>query len=494
MSASSCPICLEGYQRDHNPPLSLAPCGHVVCDPCWRQWSRQHRVSRPTCPHCRVPVTNALPNRDLLDLLETINRGEPANTATATTAHDGGVAPTTPPTAVPPQRSSVGSVLEGLFAGTQKRRDQEILSDRCHAVFYVLDNSGSMQSHDGKRFIDREDGTVGRAGCTRWTEMATKMTDIVEYNCRRGIKAAYYLLNPRRPAAGWIEDVDFVVIDPLVDPTHVTDARRQTLLGTLLNPGQIRSSTPLHVITEHFTQQLRHFVGTEDYVHTPICYNIMTDGEPDDKRRFEASLRTLTSKYHVFLVVNLCTDNDDVVEYYNDLDRKLGSELSGMDVIDDLLSEQQEITNAGNRFFVYSKEIHTCRMAGCYSIAADLLDEATLPIHYMALFCKDVVATPATDRDTVPHWSDTDAFIAHLERGNRKVYDIATRTFRHQLDISAVKHAIWLENTKRHYKELSARLWARYKMYIIAALVLLMALVYNMAMKLTPVDVNSRRR
>ena len=202
-----------------------------------------------------------------------------------------------------------------------------------------------------------------------------------------------------------------------------------------------------------------------------------------------------------------------------------------------------------------------------YSIAADLLDEATLPIHYMALFCKDVVATPATDRDTVPHWSDTDAFIAHLERGNRKVYDIATRTFRHQLDISAVKHAIWLENTKRHYKEvrarwasagcgtmpvlglwgvtrgschtstgafcslvgvicrldghrahffftltcsrsplghltfswhslyqLSARLWARYKMYIIAALVLLMALVYNMAMKLTPVDVNSRRR
>ena len=36
------------------------------------------------------------------------------------------------------------------------------------------------------------------------------------------------------------------------------------------------------------------------------------------------------------------TENDNVVEYYNNLDRKIGKELSGMDVIDDLESEQKE--------------------------------------------------------------------------------------------------------------------------------------------------------
>ena len=111
-------------------------------------------------------------------------------------------------------------------------------------------------------------------------------------------------------------------LTPCPHPSFRPDA--ETLLDTLLNSRQIRSTTPLHVITEHFTDQLRHFAGTDDYVHTPICYNIMTDGEPDDKHRFERSLRTLTSKYHVFLCVNLCTDNDDVADYYNDLDRKLG--------------------------------------------------------------------------------------------------------------------------------------------------------------------------
>ena len=41
----------------------------------------------------------------------------------------------------------------------------------------------------------------------------------------------------------------------------------------------------------------------------------------------------------IFLVINLCTDNDAVVDYYNDLDKVLGSELSGLDVLDDLESE-----------------------------------------------------------------------------------------------------------------------------------------------------------
>ena len=37
-----------------------------------------------------------------------------------------------------------------------------------------------------------------------------------------------------------------------------------------------------------------------------------------------------------------------IFSYYNDLDKKLGSELGGCDVIDDIRSEAQEVNDVGN--------------------------------------------------------------------------------------------------------------------------------------------------
>jgi hypothetical protein len=78
----------------------------------------------------------------------------------------------------------------------------------------------------------------------------------------------------------------------------------------------------LHKITTFFTKQL---ATNQQNQHTPINYNVITDGVPDSREQFESALRVLTSKYHTFLTVNLCTDDDSVVDYYNDLDQKLGS-------------------------------------------------------------------------------------------------------------------------------------------------------------------------
>ena len=43
-----------------------------------------------------------------------------------------------------------------------------------------------------------------------------------------------------------------------------------------------------------------------------------------------------------------------MVEYYNDLDVKLGNEINGLDVLDDWESEEKEIRRAGNRRRVFS--------------------------------------------------------------------------------------------------------------------------------------------
>ena len=59
---------------------------------------------------------------------------------------------------------------------------------------------------------------------------------------------------------------------------------------------------------------------------------------------FQESLKNLFRQgNNVFLTVNIVTDDDSVVEYYNDLDRMFWGECGGMDVIDDWISESYEI-------------------------------------------------------------------------------------------------------------------------------------------------------
>merc|ERR1712046_219093 len=114
-------------------------------------------------------------------------------------------------------------------------------------------------------------------------------------------------------------------------------------LSPLLQPHNVRGATPLDQITRYLRQQLYKNASSNK-----LGYVVFTDGEPSSKLSFERELRQLasdvrsttstqssvpTSAVHsLFLTVNLCTDQDDVVEYYNDLDQKLGTELSGMDV------------------------------------------------------------------------------------------------------------------------------------------------------------------
>eukprot|EP00040_Diaphanoeca_grandis_P022507 m.121089 g.121089 ORF g.121089 m.121089 type:complete len:507 (+) comp28844_c0_seq16:276-1796(+) len=422
-AVKSCPICTEAYDREHNPPLTLNPCGHPICKPCWNQWKTSHRRVA-TCPHCRTSVQSETVNRALLDMIECSGASESRSVTENQAAK------------LYPDLHSDG-IMKRLYQKGQKRRHFEILRDRCEAGFYVLDNSGSMGNMDGKMF-EMIDGKVGkRCYLSRWDELKYKTTHIAEYNIKRGLKAAYYLLNPSSKGA-WLEDVDFVVIDP----HDVSCSTKFALLSSrILQNQNIRGSTPLHVVTQYFVRHLKDLISTMEYQLYPICYNLITDGEPDNKASFEIALRNLVAKFHVFLCVNMCTDNDAIVEYYNGLDQTLGSELSGMDVIDDFEAEQKEIYQTGNDFFVYTLDLHTCRMAGCYSVMSDLLDEKKLPLHYLASLCKELIVSGGNMEVTnqhVPHYSNRVEFVEYIKKNNRNVYDYSTRSMKPLIDVSSV--------------------------------------------------------
>jgi hypothetical protein len=101
-----------------------------------------------------------------------------------------------------------------------------------------------------------------------------------------------------------------------------------------------------------------------------IC--IASDGEPTDGDLVEA-LRPL-QQLPVWLVVRLCTDDERIVNFWNNVDTQL--ELD-MDVIDDLFREADGVS-AVNKWLTYSEPLHRLREFGITIKEFDLLDESLL--------------------------------------------------------------------------------------------------------------------
>jgi len=384
---STCCVCLEPYRRDVNPPLTCNPCGHGVCEPCLAQWRQTGRSNSRTCPQCRQRITSTIVNRDLLAMLEE-NSSPPV--ATAVLPPDSQT--TTPEAPVP------SSLPDIDFNIQSSQKEGEILHDKSQYSVYVLDNSVSMSEVDGKVVLfDAQKHICVIEGITRWEEAQSKAVVIADYNIKRKMPAAYYLLNPS--SSNWIEGEDFVNIDPNVEGYQ---QNLMILKDKILHINNIRGATPLDSITRHIKNSL-----DKKNIMVPVCYNIITDGEPNKKQLFENELRYLANHFTIFLTINLCTDDDDIIEYYNDLDVKIGSELGGLDVIDDYKGEQLEVIKAGNTFITYSHDIHICRMAGCNSVVADLLDETTLSVFHANKLVKELLNNPSD----LPHWTNRQAYI-----------------------------------------------------------------------------------
>jgi len=164
-----------------------------------------------------------------------------------------------------------------------------------------------------------------------------------------------------------------------------------------------------------------------------VAIIIATDGLPTDERgyggpnhnqEFVDALRMLEG-LPVWVVVRLCTNDENIVNFYNDLDGQL--ELS-LEVLDDFCGEAEEVANH-NPWLNYGLPLHRLREFGCHDRVFDILDErpflkSDIRDFFALLFGRenfDGIADPLVDWDTFVQQ------ISHLLQSEAYQYNPLTR-------------------------------------------------------------------
>eukprot|EP00927_Polykrikos_kofoidii_P079712 TRINITY_DN76520_c0_g1_i1.p1 TRINITY_DN76520_c0_g1~~TRINITY_DN76520_c0_g1_i1.p1 ORF type:complete len:482 (-),score=71.37 TRINITY_DN76520_c0_g1_i1:153-1568(-) len=387
-AVDACPVCFNPFDD----PQLLGKCGHTFCKRCVDQL-------RPRwCPTCRTPFTDKDVRKNyalirMLDEQHTPQPSAPIDSASAPLipvapswqqAFRGSGADVQPPMS---HRTSLGNKLQvaknlatfGIPFGLAQLIGEE--DNRIAVRVFLLDNSGSTSAFDGAHYDESAGGYAQRVPCSRWEEVRRMAIQQAAFNAAVGTACEFIILNPPRPRSCFTSGMDFVAIDPSRDDVHAQLA----LLHRMLEQTKPNGPTPLAERIEEIKQRLRTHYGhlAQDGLSAVVV--IATDGLPTDgsfggvsqvaQQNLTKVLRRLASDLPVFIVLRLCTDEDNVVEFYNRIDEE---EELPLEVIDDLESEAREISKQGNGWFTYSPVIHMIREGGTNVKLLDVLDERKL--------------------------------------------------------------------------------------------------------------------
>lgn len=190
----------------------------------------------------------------------------------------------------------------GLPEGLQ----QELIDS--HQAFpvrlWILDNSGSMSTGDGHRMVKTAQGER-TVGCSRWAELADSLEWHARVSAHLGAASEFRLLNPVGP--------QMVRVGFGQDHADREVERVKQLCAT-----QPTGSTPLCERVREAIQRIAEVAPQLRAAGQRACLVICSDGAATDGD-IAAAMRPLRS-LPVWVVIRLCTDEDKVLEYWNNID------------------------------------------------------------------------------------------------------------------------------------------------------------------------------
>jgi len=241
---------------------------------------------------------------------------------------------------------------------------------------WIVDNSGSMMNGDGHRLVETGySNDVKFVSCTRWAEIQETVEYHIQIAALLGAPTVFRLMNDPGKMTG-PQQFSIGERGPDSIPEDVNLA-----LNT------IRAASPIGVtpLSDHVREIRENVMAMRDALMQQgqrVVIVLATDGLPSNNygvsnsgtlKEFKDCLRSLEG-LPVWIVVRLCTDEDQVVDFYNDLDCEL--ELS-FEVIDDFVGEAEEIYEY-NKWLNYALPLHRIREMGFSHKLFDLLDERAL--------------------------------------------------------------------------------------------------------------------
>lgn len=279
-------------------------------------------------------------------------------------------------------------------------------------AFWIIDNSGSMSTPDGHRLVPtKRRSEVKVISATRWKELQ----ETVEYHAEMAAllrrTTHFRLLNDPGRAIG---PQEFSVAE------HAVEAYIREDLAVVRSTMEHASPSGVTPLTYHLQQVLGKVRNMKDSLTrdgTKVAIIICSDGVPTDdlgntstsiRREFTNTLRAFQG-LPVWLVVRLCTDEEPVVQFWNELDDEL--ELS-LEVLDDFIAEAAEVYQH-NPWLNYALPVHRMREFGFHSKLFDLLDERSLTKDEVKDFCRMLFGVKAMEKVPDPELDFKD-FIAQL--------------------------------------------------------------------------------
>jgi len=317
---------------------------------------------------------------------------------------------------------------------------------------WVVDNSGSMAHRDGHRLVAKSPRQKGVTvvDCTRWKEMQ----ETVEYHAQMAAllksPTVFRLLNDPGRVVG---PQQFSVAER---GAQYIDEDLAIATSTIQNasPGGV---TPLVEHLREIRSNVAALAPTLRRDGTKVVIVLATDGIPTDdqgysnaevKRQFVEALRSLEG-LPVWVVVRLCTDEDAVVSYWNDLDANL--ELS-LEVLDDFSAEAAEI-HEYNKWLNYGLPLHRMREMGFHNRLFDLLDERSLAKDELRDFFKILFGVDTMSRvpDPEDDWNEFVTQLANIIAAEQKQWNPMTKRMEPWVDLRQLKkqygkgwlHGLW---------------------------------------------------
>lgn len=304
----------------------------------------------------------------------------------------------------------------------------------------IVDNSGSMNTPDGQRIVNSPHGggcfghsTLRRLTCTRWQELGEDVVEMARMATALRARTDFHLLNPSN-------GYDVLTVCP-TSFSLIDDAQK---LGAAADVETVQAAMRTRPCgTTPLTESVMRIVSMiEPHAHGLRARNervavvIATDGVPNNRGSFLSAMQAL-QRLPVWVIVRLVTDDDDIVGYWNDLDRNLESPL---EVLDDLRSEAVEVERL-NPWLNYGGPLHLCRLFGLPGTLFDALDETSFLPFQIKEFVEDLLGI------TIGHDPQVDkgAFLKELKEALAKVPPVVhpiTLQPRPWLDVDKLERAM----------------------------------------------------